>query len=185
VRILLPDAREACPANIAPTTSTTLMLALGDALAVAVMSVRGVSLEKLGSLHPGGPIGLHLTPVGALMRTGDAIELVHPDVPMRDVLVGMTEKRLGIAGVIDSAGELVGVITDGDLRRHVDQLLTSSAREVMTPHPQTIADTMYAGEALKIMADRRITALFVVTEEQPRVPIGLVHIHDFSAPEFA
>jgi len=184
VKILLPDAREACPANVAPTTSTTLMLALGDALAVAAMSVRGVSLEKLGALHPGGPIGLHLTPVAGLMRTGEAMELVSPDVPMRNVLVGMTEKRLGIAGVVNEDGELVGVITDGDLRRRVDHLLTSRARDVMTTHPQTIADTMYAGEALKIMNERRITALFVVTEEQPRVPVGLLHIHDLNPPGF-
>lgn len=184
VQILLPDAREACPANIAPTTSTTLMLALGDALAVTVMGVRGVSLEQLGALHPGGPIGLNLTPVGALMRTGNAVELVSPDTPMRNVLVGMTEKRLGIAGVIDASGELVGVITDGDLRRHVDHLLTSTAREVMTTHPQTILDTTYAGEALRIMTERRITALFVVTEDQPRAPVGLLHIHDLSPPSF-
>jgi arabinose-5-phosphate isomerase len=184
VQILLPDAREACPANIAPTTSTTLMLALGDALAVTVMGVRGVSLEKLGALHPGGPIGLNLTPVSGLMRTGDAVELVAPELPMRNVLVGMTEKRLGIAGVVDASGELVGVITDGDLRRHVDRLLTSSAREVMTTHPQTILDTTYAGEALRIMTERRITALFVVTEENPRTPVGLIHIHDLSPPSF-
>ena len=184
VQILLPDAREACPVNVAPTTSTTLMLALGDALAVSIMSVRGVSLEQLGALHPGGPIGLHLSPVAGLMRTGDAIELVTPDRPMRNVLVGMTEKRLGIAGVIDENGEIVGVITDGDLRRHVDRLLTASAREVMTTHPQTIFDTTYAGEALRIMTERRITALFVVTEDQPRTPVGLVHIHDLSPPTF-
>lgn len=184
VQILLPDAREACPANIAPTTSTTLMLALGDALAVTVMGVRGVPLEKLGALHPGGPIGLNLTPVSGLMRTGDAVELVAPDLPMRNVLVGMTEKRLGIAGVVDASGELVGVITDGDLRRHVDRLLTSSAREVMTTRPQTILDTTYAGEALRIMTERRITALFVVTEENPRTPVGLIHIHDLSPPSF-
>lgn len=182
IQILLPDAREACPANIAPTTSTTLMLALGDALAVTVMGVRGVSLEKLGSLHPGGPIGLHLTPVSALMRTGNDMDLVAPDLPMRNVLVGMTERRIGIAGVVDADGHLIGVITDGDLRRNVDQLLTSSAREVMTTHPQTIPHSMYAGEAMKVMTERRITALYVVNEEQPRIPIGLVHIHDFGAP---
>jgi len=180
VGILLPDAREACPVNIAPTTSTTLMLALGDALAVTVMGVRGISRERLQSLHPGGMIGRRLLPVSELMRTGNQLPLVTADQPMRDVLVIMTEKSLGIAGVVDSAGKLIGAITDGDLRRHVDSLLTSSAGDVMTPCPKTIPATLRAVDAMGILAESRITALFVV-EEQSEYPVGIVHIHDFTS----
>lgn len=189
VRLLLPDAREACPVNIAPTTSTTLMLALGDALAVAVMGVRGVSRERLQSLHPGGSIGLRLLPVAQFMRGGDDLPLVRPDQPMRDVLVIMTEKSLGIAGVVDDQGRLIGVITDGDLRRHVDTLLTSVAHDVMTRRPKTVAPATRAVDALALLAESRITALFVVEQADddhqpdhiPGWPIGVIHIHDLSA----
>lgn len=184
VGLLLPDAREACPVNIAPTTSTTLMMALGDALAVTVMGVRGISRERLQSLHPGGEIGLQLMPIVEFMRSGDALPLVAPERPMREVLVTMTEKSLGIAGVIDAQGRLTGVITDGDLRRHVDQLLTSTAQEVMTRSPKTIGTKARAGDALAILSESRITALFVVEEqgEAQGRPVGIVHIHDFSTP---
>ncbi len=180
IGLLLPDAREACPVNIAPTTSTTLTMALGDALAVTVMGVRGVSRERLQSLHPGGEIGLQLMPIVDFMRSGDALPLVAPERPMREVLVTMTEKSLGIAGVTDSQGRLIGVITDGDLRRHVDRLLTSNAQDVMTRAPKTIGTNARAGDALAVLSESRITALFVVgTAGQP---VGIVHIHDFSTP---
>lgn len=176
----LPQVREACPVNISPTTSTTLMLALGDALAVATMSMRGVSREQLERLHPGGAIGTRLLPVNEIMHSGEALPLVPRDLPMRDVLVTMTEKSLGIAGVVDDEGKLVGTITDGDLRRNIDRLLASNAGEVMTVKPKTIPDGTYAEDARAILAANRITSLFVMDHDAPEKPVGLVHIHDFS-----
>lgn len=178
--LTLPNVREACPVNISPTTSTTLMLALGDALAIATMSVRGVSREQLEQLHPGGAIGSRLLPVNEIMHSGDALPLVSGTAPMRDVLVTMTEKSLGIAGVVDEAGRLIGTITDGDLRRNIDRLLVSSARDVMTTNPKTIPDGTYAEDARAILSANRITSLFVMDHAAPEKPIGLVHIHDFS-----
>lgn len=180
IRLVLPRAREACPVNIAPTTSTTMMLALGDALAVAVMGVRGISRERLQLLHPGGVIGSRLMPVNDIMHTGDALPLVAADAAMRDVLLTMTEKSLGIAGVMDGDGRLVGVITDGDLRRHVDRLLISTAADVMTLGPKTVPEGTYAEDALAILNANKITALFVMHHDRPHHPVGLVHIHDFS-----
>jgi len=180
VALLLPDAREACPVNIAPTTSTTMMLALGDALAVTVMGLRGMSRERIHVLHPGGAIGASLTPVEHLMLTGDRLPLVAPATPMREVLVVMTAKSLGLAGVVDDHGHLIGVITDGDLRRHIDTLMESCAQQVMTPHPRTIAVGSLAGDARALLGEARITALFVVARDDPRRPVGVLHIHDLA-----
>ena len=118
------------------------------------------------------------------MRSGADVPKVLADVKLTDALLEITQKGMGMTAIVDRENRPVGVFTDGDLRRHVDQLLTACAREVMTTHPQTIFDTTYAGEALRIMTERRITALFVVTEDQPRTPVGLVHIHDLSPPTF-
>lgn len=180
VGLLLPAAREACPANIAPTTSTVLMLALGDALAIAVMGIRGISREGLKVLHPGGVIGNRLLPVNELMHTGDGMPMVPAAMPMREVVIAMTQKSLGIAGVVDADGKLVGVITDGDLRRHVEQLLMSTAADVMTIDPKTIPEGTYVEDAVSIMNANKITALFVMRHDAPQIPAGLVHIHDFS-----
>ena len=177
--LTLPRVSEACPVNISPTTSTTLMLALGDALAVATMSMRGVSREQLERLHPGGSIGTRLLPINEIMHSGDALPLVPMESPMRHVLVTMTEKSLGIAGVVDAEGRLVGTITDGNLRRNVERLLTCVASEVMTVNPKTIADGTYVEDARAIMSATRITALFVMDHDAPERPIGVVHIHDF------
>lgn len=182
IGLLLPEAPEACTVNIAPTTSTTMMLALGDALAVTVMGVRGVSRESIETLHPGGSIGRQIATVADLMRSGDAMPLVPAEAPMREVLVTMTARSLGIAGVTDEAGRLVGVITDGDLRRHIDILMTSSARDVMSVRPRTIFAHARAHEALTMLSASRITALFVVEDERPDHPVGIVHIHDFTTP---
>ena len=185
IALLLPAAREACPVNIAPTTSTTMMIALGDALAVTVMGLRGMSRERMKLLHPGGTIGASLTPVEEVMHTGARLPLVALDAPMRDVLVVMTEKALGLAGVVDASGHLVGVITDGDLRRHIDTLMVSSARAVMTPDPRTIAIGSFAGDARALLAQARITALFVVARDDPHRPVGVVHIHDLTRCDIA
>ena len=178
--ISLPRVRETCPLNISPTTSTTLMLALGDALAVAAMSMRGISREQLEQFHPGGVIGSRLLPVNDIMHSGDEVPLVPQDLPMRDVLVTMTEKSLGLAGVVDPAGRLIGTITDGDLRRGFDRLATSVAAEMMTVNPKTIPDGTFAEDAMAIMSVNKITALFVMDHDEPEKPIGVVHIHDFN-----
>lgn len=178
--LLLPRVREACPANISPTTSTTLMLALGDALAVTVMQTHGISRAQLELLHPGGVIGSRLLPVSRVMHAGERLPVVGADTPMQDVLLAMTEKSLGIAGVTDSAGRLIGTITDGDLRRKIDGLLSQSASDVMTVDPKTIVEGTYAEDAFAIMAVNKITALFVMDADAPDMPIGLVHIHDLN-----
>jgi arabinose-5-phosphate isomerase len=141
--------------------------------------MRGVSREQLERLHPGGSIGTRLLPINEIMHSGEALPLVPMESPMRHVLVTMTEKSLGIAGVIDADGRLVGTITDGDLRRNVERLLTCVASEVMTVNPKTIADGTYVEDARAIMSANRITALFVMDHDAPERPIGVVHIHDF------
>lgn len=178
--IILPKVRETCPVNISPTTSTTMMLALGDALAVATMATRGITREQLERLHPGGYIGLRLLPINEIMHRGDRLPLVSIETPMRDVLVTMTEKSLGIAGVTNSDGRLVGTITDGDLRRNIDRLLHSAAGDVMTRNPKTIPEGTYVEDAKAILTANKITSLFVMEHDNPDTPVGLVHIHDFS-----
>lgn len=179
VRLLLPAVREACPVNIAPTTSTTLMLALGDALAVAAMRVRGLTRERMQLLHPGGAIGDRLQPVDRIMHVGDSLPLVGPDAPMAEVIIEMTRKSYGIAGVVNG-GELVGVITDGDLRRHSHQLFNSAACDVMSADPKMVPEGAMCEDVLALLQEHRITALFVCAHDAPRRPVGLVHIHDFA-----
>lgn len=179
IRLLMPPVDEACPANIAPTTSTAMMMALGDALAMAAMRERGVSRDGFEMLHPGGVIGRRLMRVAAIMHTGKAIPMVRDDTPMQDVIMVMTAQAFGIAGVIGEDGCLRGVITDGDLRRHVENLLTSTAGEVMTRDPVTISYRAFAEDALQLMNQHKITSLFVIDEQQGERPIGLLHVHDF------
>jgi len=180
VRLLLPAAREACPVNIAPTTSTTLMLALGDALAVATMRVRGLTRERIQLLHPGGAIGDRLQPIESLMHSGDRLPLVTAQAPMLEVVLEMTRKSFGIAGVVDAEGDLIGVITDGDLRRHSEQLFSLFAGDVMTPDPKIVPEGTMCEDAFAMVKEYRITALFVTAHDAPRRPVGLVHIHDFT-----
>jgi arabinose-5-phosphate isomerase len=138
VGLLLPQVPEACTASMAPTTSSTMMLALGDALAVAAMRARGLTTDDIRALHPGGDIGRRLGQVQDVMHGGDRLPLVHMTTPMRQVLITMTEKRLGMTGVIDDAGDLVGVITDGDLRRHAGDIAAGFAKDIMTASPKVI-----------------------------------------------
>lgn len=180
IPLVLPNAAEACPIGVAPTTSTTMMLALGDALAMAVMQVRGFTHDDFRLLHPGGSIGLRLTKVSQFMHRGERLPLVSPDMPMSEVVMVMTSKSFGIAGVVDAAGALVGVITDGDLRRHLAELNTALAGTVMTRNPRVIDGNMLAGDALRYLNDQKVTALFVVEADDPtRAPAGLVTFHDF------
>lgn len=179
VQLLLPQVREACPSNIAPTSSTAVMLALGDALAMALSELRGADRDSLKALHPGGAIGLRLMAVSEMMHSGSSLPLVARDTPMRDVIMTMTSMGFGAAGVLDEAGALIGVITDGDLRRHLGDLGDGVAADVMTPNPKTVPPDTLAEDALMIMNDCKITTVFVMDCEQPQRPVGIVHIHDF------
>lgn len=180
IAICLPPTREACPANIAPTTSTTLQLALGDALALTVMDMRGCSVELLKSLHPGGSLGLRLSTIREVMHTAP-LPLVKADARMCDVIVTMTSSGFGIAGVVDFAGRLAGVITDGDIRRHFDELNSATAGEVMTSEPRTLSAGMLADEALQFLNANQITCAFVIepgAAVNAAAPVGIVHVHD-------
>ncbi|KZD03387.1 KpsF/GutQ family sugar-phosphate isomerase [Oceanibaculum pacificum] len=174
--LVLPNCPEACPMGLAPTTSTTLMLALGDALAVTLLQRKGFTADDFRVFHPGGKLGRQLMKVKALMRTIDRVPVVNRDRPMADVLLDISEMGTGCAGVADAEGNLIGIITDGDLRRHMaPTLLAQPAGTVMTAAPRTIRPDALAAEALAIMNERRITGLFVVESGKP---LGFVHIHD-------
>ena len=177
VLLLLPDAPEATPQVNAPTTSTTLQLAMGDALAVALLERRGFTAGDFRVFHPGGKLGAMLRTVGELMHGPENVPLVAPEVSMRDALLVMTEKRFGCVGVTGPGGVLAGIITDGDLRRHIDGLFDRAACEVMTPDPKTAPPGMLAAEALKRMTQTAppSTVLFVVDDGRP---VGILHIHD-------
>lgn len=181
IKLCIPQAREACNANIAPTTSTTLQLALCDALAMTVMDLRGFSREGMKVLHPGGAIGLRLSPVSDIMHVGSAMPLISADSMMPDVISIMTSGGFGIAGITAEDGRLLGVITDGDLRRHFSALASLTAREVMTNVPKTLDGHINAEMALELLNDFQISAAFVVEqlEDGAMRPIGVVHIHDF------
>ena len=179
--LLLPKSQEACPMGLAPTTSTTVTLALGDALAVALMERKGFSADQYRDLHPGGALGRALIRVSDIMHKGSAIPLVHPDSAMRDVLITMTAGGFGVAGVVEDGGTLAGIITDGDLRRHMNpELLGHKARDIMTVSPKTVAPAMLAAEALAYMNSApKVTCLFVVQEnDSSRRPVGVLHVHD-------
>ena len=177
--LILPKVQEACPVGMAPTTSTTMMLALGDALAVALMERRGFTATDFHALHPGGQLGQQLRRVTELMHTGPGMPLIALGQPMNEAIIEMTGKSLGCVGVVDGAGLLVGIVTDGDLRRHMaPDLLDQPVEQVMTGGPRTVRPQATIAEALGLMAakDRRpITSLFVVEEGKP---VGLLHMHD-------
>jgi len=172
--LLLPDAPEAADALNAPTTSTTLQIAMGDALAVALLEKRGFTAHDFKVFHPGGKLGAALKTVAELMHTGDQLPLVAPRTPMAEALLVMTERRFGALGVVDADGQLLGVITDGDLRRKIEGLMDHTAEQVMSHGPKTISPDALAAEALNMM-EGRITVLFVVEDGRP---IGVLHIHD-------
>ena len=178
VTLLLPPAQEACPMGLAPTTSTTMQLALGDALAVALLTRRGFTPTDFGANHPGGKLGAQLRRVRAFMHEGDALPLAPPDLPMDRALLIMTGAGFGCLGAVDSAGRLLGVLTDGDLRRAMGpDLLSRTVQDVMNRAPRTIDADALAMEALRAMngGPRPVTSLFVT--EAGRA-VGLLHIHD-------
>ncbi len=176
VALALPDAPEACPNGLAPTTSTTLALVMGDALAIALMQDKGFTDRDFGKFHPGGKLGAKLLKVADLMHGKDELPLAYPDTKMADAILTMTEKRFGCVGVQSFKGELIGIVTDGDLRRKMDAgLLERSVEEVMTGAPRTVESGALAAEALQIMNAVKITGLFVVEGGKP---VGILHIHD-------
>jgi len=176
VVLALPQAKEACPHGLAPTTSTMMQLALGDCLAIALLESKGFTARDFSVLHPGGQLGARLKFVGDLMHKADRLPLVTADVPMAEAIVVMTEKALGCLGVIDDNGMLAGIITDGDLRRHMgDRLLSRSTGEIMTAAPKTVSPELLASAALEVINSSSITALFVVEDGRP---VGIIHIHD-------
>jgi arabinose-5-phosphate isomerase len=179
VALLLPEAAEACPMGLAPTTSTTMQMALGDALAVALLKRRGFTAEDFQQFHPGGRLGQRLRRVKDVMHTGDAMPLVTPDTRMDRALLRMTEKRFGCLGVTGPDGTLVGILTDGDLRRAMGaDLLSREVGQIMTRAPRTIGPDALAAEALRVMNahERPVTTLFVVNPTG--TPLGILHIHD-------
>ncbi|WP_428927372.1 KpsF/GutQ family sugar-phosphate isomerase [Marinibacterium sp. SX1] len=174
--LVIPAMGEACGFGMVPTISTTLTLAMGDALAVALMQHRDFGPDAFRNFHPGGKLGARLSTVRDLMHTGAALPLVAEDTAMPDVLIEMTRKEFGVTGVTDADGNLTGIITDGDLRRHMDGLLTCVARDVMTRDPRSIPPGAMAEEAVARMTGR-ITCLFVVPEGSRRAE-GLIRLHD-------
>jgi arabinose-5-phosphate isomerase len=205
VALMLPDSAEACPMGLAPTTSTTLMLALGDAISVALLERKGFSADDFHLFHPRGRLGQRFLRVADLMHKGDELPLIAQDGVMSEAILVMTAKRLGCVGVVDDGGRLVGMLTDGDLRRHMsDSLLGRDIASVMTLAPKTIRPGALAAEALGMMNDHKITSLFVVEDdapsasasasppaslelqrgeerqrgEKPGRPVGILHIHD-------
>ncbi len=174
VGILLPKVPEACETGIVPTTSTTMTLALGDALAIALMEHRAFTPEHFRMFHPGGKLGARLLKVGDLMH--DDPPLVPETLGMGEVLLEITRRGFGVVGVTDAKGDLAGIITDGDLRRHLEGLMLHKAGEVMTGNPRTIGPEALAGEALAVMNDRKITCLLVTEGE--RTALGILHVHD-------
>ncbi len=177
VVMLLPAAVEACSMGLTPTTSTTMMLALGDALAVALLERKGFSTADFQLFHPGGSIGRKLLHVRDIMHSGETVPLAPRPMPMSEAILLMTAKSFGCVGVCDDDGRLVGVVTDGDLRRHMnDRLFARTVAEVMHPEPKTIGAAGLAAEALGLMNRFSITALFVVDEAGR--PVGFLHMHD-------
>jgi arabinose-5-phosphate isomerase len=176
VALSIPQAPEACPIGLAPTTSTTMQLALGDALAITLLEDKGFTASDVQRFHPGGRLGAALAHVRDFMHTGEELPLAKASMEMSKALIIMTEKSFGCLGVVDEAGRLTGIITDGDLRRKMgDGLLSQSVGEVMTPDPKVVAPDTLAQSALKIINSAKITSLFVA---EAGLPVGIVHIHD-------
>jgi len=181
--LVLPHWPEVGPESVAPTTSTTMTLALGDALAMTVMRQKGFTRDDFGRLHPGGSLGARLRPIRRLMHGGKSLPLIGGHSSMHDTVVEMSAKRLGLVGVTDEAGYLIGIITDGDLRRNIERGLDHSAAEFMTRDPKTVAPDDLVDDALPLFDEYKITALFVVEEEEEggKRPVGVLHIHDCPA----
>ncbi len=177
--LTLPDLPEACPNDCAPTTSTIMMMGLGDALAMSLLSARGFTPENFQQYHPGGSLGRRLLKVADIMHSGDEIPHVTPEQSMPEVLYTITGKSFGCTAVTSPSGSLLGVITDGDLRRHMGpDFLTLKAADIMTIGPLTVSSLTPAAEALGLMQSRSITNIFIVDDNWTKRPVGVLHIHD-------
>jgi arabinose-5-phosphate isomerase len=177
IALTLPRVDEACPHGLAPTTSTLVQLALGDALAIALLETRGFTADDFYKFHPGGSLGANLTHVRDVMHTGERLPLAPLGTPMNEALLLISQKGFGCLGITDQRGALVGIITDGDLRRHLNggDILARPVEEVMTRDPKTIGPDALVASALEILNSASITALLVVERKKP---VGIVHMHD-------
>ena len=178
VRLTIPQLGEACGYGVVPTTSTTMALALGDALAIALMEARDFTPQNFRDFHPGGKLGARLSKVGDLMHRGDALPLAGLQTPMSDALLTISQSGFGVVGVTGPLGQLEGIVTDGDLRRHMAGLLEMTAGQVMTAAPRTIGPDALAETAVAMMNEAKITCLFVVDPAGSGHAIGILHIHD-------
>ena len=178
VQLIIPQLGEACGYGVVPTTSTTMTLALGDALAIALMEIRDFTPENFRDFHPGGKLGARLSKVRDLMHSGDALPLVGLNTPMTDTLLTISQRGFGVVAVLGPDDTLAGIVTDGDLRRHMAGLLDMTAGAVMTANPRTIGPDALAAEAVAVMNERKITCLFVVDPAGTGQVLGILHIHD-------
>lgn len=175
--LVIPNAPEACAIGLAPTTSTTMMLVMGDAIAVTLLKARGFNSTDFRVFHPGGNLGGKLRKVGEQMHTGDLVPVSTSEVPVSSIILTMSSKGFGCVGIVNDQGLLIGIITDGDLRRHMQSnLLEQTAAAIMTKNPFTLDESMLMNEALALLNDRKITASFVVKDQKP---VGIIHLHDF------
>ena len=175
-KLCLPVVEEACPIGMAPTTSTTMMLALGDALAVALMEAKNFNTENFKVLHPGGKLGAKMMMVSQVMHKSDALPIVETKTSMKETLLTMSSRGFGIAAVVNEKDFLVGVITDGDLRRHINDLMSKTAGEIASLSPITVVRETFVVDALKLMQENKITVLIVTSAENK--PVGILHIQD-------
>lgn len=176
--LLLPEVEEACPHGTAPTSSTTMMLALGDALAIGAMRARGTTLDDIVRLHPAGSIGNRLAPVDTLLRARVPLPFVRADASLPDAIVEMSSAGRGAVCVLDDDGLLLGIITDGDIRRSIETIQTARSIDVMTRDPLSVRAGMSREDAYHVMHDNRVNVLVVVDRDEPRRPLGIIHIHD-------
>lgn len=177
--IILPKVNEACAIGMAPTSSTTITLVLGDAICVALMKLKKFNVENYRNIHPGGSLGTSLLKVSNIMHKSKRIPIVQEESKMKDVIVEITKKALGHVGVLNKSHQLVGIITDGDLRRHLNgKFLEKKAKEIMTKKPKMIFDDELMLSALHVMNQNKITCLFISNKLLPKKPIGIIHIHD-------
>ncbi len=177
--LIIPNLKEVGKNNIAPTTSTTMMLALGDAIALSISEYKKFSKEMFGEFHPGGNIGAKFIKVKDIMHSKSNIPLTSENTNMKDVIVKITNKNFGCIGVLDLSNSLVGIITDGDLRRHMkDNMLEKKAKDVMSKNPKVITENTFVSDALKIINDYKITSLFIIKDLKNKKPSGIIHLHD-------
>tara|TARA_Y100000589_G_C27192243_1_gene645287 strand:- start:1440 stop:2393 length:954 start_codon:yes stop_codon:yes gene_type:complete len=177
--LIIPNIKEVGKNNIAPTTSTTMMLALGDAIALSISEYKKFSKEMFGEFHPGGNIGAKFIKVKDIMHSKGNIPLTSENTNMKDVIVKITNKNFGCIGVLDLSKSLVGIITDGDLRRHMkDNMLQKKAKDVMNKKPKVITENTFVSDALKIINDYKISSLFIMKDLKNKKPSGIIHLHD-------